>query len=450
VADDRWPRESVEQRHGVDDRDALHASGVALGERQPDRRAPAVAHERDLRHLERGEELLYESDVGGQRVSETSGLARTPEARQVGGYPAASLEECQPVVGARGDAVEIQRRGAGGRGTAIEDRRSAELDRVLVDVNPCPPPARITSPAMSAIATRTLCLGDAIVDLVGERPGRALTEIDRFSPHLGGVSANVAVVAARAGARVALVGGAGDDEWGRWLRHQLLEARVDVSLFDLIPGLETPLAFVTLDAGGEPAYHLRGELTGTFARAVAGRLDDVVRESAALFISTNTLVDAQERELTMRARTLALELERPLIFDANVRLHRWSSRTDAAATANACVRGALLVRANRVEAELMTGEEDPERAAVALVKAGARLVVLTLGAEGAILRGALRADVPGVASMVRSTAGAGDALTGTLLARLALSGFYLSSVAAALPEAVSAAAAACERWGAVD
>ena len=44
----------------------------------------------------------------------------------------------------------------------------------------------------------------------------------------------------------------------------------------------------------------------------------------------------------------------------------------------------------------MTGEDDPERAALALVKAGARMVVITLGAEGAILRGELRADVAGV------------------------------------------------------
>ena len=41
----------------------------------------------------------------------------------------------------------------------------------------------------------------------------------------------------------------------------------------------------------------------------------------------------------MRARELALELGRPVIFDANLRLHRWSSRSDAAASANACVRG---------------------------------------------------------------------------------------------------------------
>jgi sugar/nucleoside kinase (ribokinase family) len=295
-----------------------------------------------------------------------------------------------------------------------------------------------------------LCLGEALVDMVGERPGRPLAEVDCFSRHFGGAAANVAVVAAQAGARVALAGAAGDDEWGVWLLERLKQARVDVSLFELLPGVETPLAFVTVDGDGEPTYHLRGDNTGTIVRVLSDRLQDAVGESAALFLTTNTLVDVDERALTMRARELALGLERPVIFDANLRLHRWSSRTDAAASANACVPGALLLRANRAEAELMTGETDPERAATALVKAGAKLVVLTLGPDGALLRGALRADVPGVPCQVLNTAGAGDVLTGTLLARLALSGFYPSSVAAALPEAVEAAARTCERWGAVD
>jgi sugar/nucleoside kinase (ribokinase family) len=293
-------------------------------------------------------------------------------------------------------------------------------------------------------------LGEALVDMVGEQRGRRLPEISRFSPHFGGVAANVALVAAEAGARVALAGGAGDDVWGAWLLERLREARVDVSLFELIPGMETPLAFVSVDEDGQPSYELRGDPAGTTVRALADRLEEAVADSAALFINTNTLVDRAERELTMEARALALERDQPVIFDANVRLHRWDSRTDAAASSNACVPGALLVRANRAEAELMTGESDPERAATALVKGGARLVVLTLGSEGALLRGALRADVPGVPAKVVNTAGAGDVLTGTLLARLALSGFYPSAVAAGLPEAVEAAARTCEKWGAVD
>jgi sugar/nucleoside kinase (ribokinase family) len=76
--------------------------------------------------------------------------------------------------------------------------------------------------------------------------------------------------------------------------------------------------------------------------------------------------------------------------------------------------------------------------------------VLTLGPEGALLRGELRLDVSGRPANVRSTIGAGDVLTGVLLARLATSGYYPPAAAASLPEAVAQSALACERWGALD
>lgn len=298
--------------------------------------------------------------------------------------------------------------------------------------------------------TRTLCLGEALVDLICERPLADPADADAFVPHFGGAVANVAVIAARAGAEVALAGGAGDDDWGVWLREGLVAAGVDVSLFELVEGVKTPLALVTLDPAAEPTYRIYGDGTGVIARALHSRLESAVRESAALFISSNTLVGADERALTMRARQLALEHQRHVIFDPNLRLHRWSTRADAQASANACVPGALLVRCNLPEAQLMTGEDDPERAALALVKAGARLVVITFGPHGAMLRGELRADAPGVQARVFSTVGAGDALSGTLLASLAKTGFYPAAVAASLRQAVVEAARACERWGAVE
>jgi sugar/nucleoside kinase (ribokinase family) len=78
------------------------------------------------------------------------------------------------------------------------------------------------------------------------------------------------------------------------------------------------------------------------------------------------------------------------------------------------------------------------------------MVVITLGARGAILRGQLRADAPGVSARVVSTVGAGDVLTGILLGKLGLSGFYPPAVAAAMREAVAESARACERWGALE
>jgi sugar/nucleoside kinase (ribokinase family) len=297
---------------------------------------------------------------------------------------------------------------------------------------------------------RVLCLGEALVDLICERPVDGLAAADAFVPHFGGAVSNVAVFAARAGASVALAGGAGEDAWGAWLRERLVAEGVDVSLFALRPGLQTPVAAVAVSAAGEASYAIYGDAIGSVVDALGEEASDAVADSAALFLSSNTLVGAQEREVSMRAREVALSLKRPVLFDPNLRLNRWTSRAEAAASANACVPGALLVRCNAFEASVMTGEDDPERAASALVKAGARLVVITLGPGGALLRGEQRADVKGVPVQVRSTIGAGDAVTGLLLARLALAGFYPSAAAAALPDAMAAGAAACERWGALE
>jgi fructokinase len=292
----------------------------------------------------------------------------------------------------------------------------------------------------------TLCLGEALVDLVCERPLRDVAEADAFVPSCGGVAANVAITAARHGASVALAGAAGDDPWGRWLRARLERERVDTRWFELREDARTPVAFVAVDRDGEPRYELYdGDGRGVLS-ALEQHGEAALDACDALFLTTNQLVDEQQREVVLALRDRALADGKAVVFDPNVRLHRWALRSHAQAMANACVKGALLVRATVEEAALMTGESDPEMAARALLKGGARIVVLTAGARGAMLRGELRLDVPAVPAQVRSTMGAGDTLTGILLAHLARSAWYPAAAAAALPEAVAEAARATERW----
>ena len=294
-----------------------------------------------------------------------------------------------------------------------------------------------------------LCLGEALVDLVCERPVASLAEADAFVPHFGGAIANVAVVAARAGAEVSLAGGVGDDAWGDWLRARLAAEGVGLEWFIQRPGVTTPIAFVVLDDDGEPTYQIYGEGIGDSIVALGDRLEEAVEASSGLFVSSNTLVGEPERELTLRAREQALARDLPVIVDANLRLHRWRTAAEAAAETRALVPGALLVRCNTAEGRALTGEPEPEAAAASLLAMGARLAVVSRGAKGAILRGAFKADVPGVRAEPKSAIGAGDVLTGTLLAALARTGYYPASVAATLPDAVAAAARATERWSAV-
>lgn len=296
---------------------------------------------------------------------------------------------------------------------------------------------------------RVLLLGEALVDLVCERPVDNLAEAHAFVPHPGGAVANVAAVAARHGATVSLAGGAGNDPWGIWLRRELESEGVDTHWFRLLDGVHTPVAFVAVDHEGEPSFRIYGEGIAAVVGALAGEAEEAVAHSEALFFSSNTLVGEDEREVTMRARAHALSLGRPVLFDPNLRLHRWPTAARAAATAREAIAGAWLVRCTAAEAEVLTGEPEPESAASALLAAGAEHVVVTLGAEGALLRGpGLRRDVPGVPARTVDTTGAGDTLMGVLLARCAASAFYGPTLALALPEAVEKAARATEHFGA--
>lgn len=296
---------------------------------------------------------------------------------------------------------------------------------------------------------RILLLGEALVDLVCEHPVDDLAAAPSFVPHPGGSVANVAAVASRHGADVALAGGAGADAWGAWLRRGLEADGVDLEWFRLHEDIQTPVAFVAVDATGEPRFQIYGQEIAPTIAALADVVDDAVQRCGALFASSNTLVGEDERAVTMAARERALTLGRPVVFDPNLRLHRWPTAARAAAAARELVPGAMLVRCNAVEAEVLTGEADPAAAAESLLAAGAEHAIVTLGPRGALLRGGgMRADVPGVAAETVDTTGAGDTLTGILLARLAASAFYPPTLAMALPEAVERAARATEHYGA--
>jgi sugar/nucleoside kinase (ribokinase family) len=295
---------------------------------------------------------------------------------------------------------------------------------------------------------RTLCLGEALVDLVCEQHVERIADAPAFAPHFGGAVANVAVNAARCGAVVSLAGGCGDDPWGHWLRDRLEDEGVGLEPFVLDSSATTPLAFVTIDHAGEPSYLIYGSGIAAGIRAAADGLDDAVDTHDALFFTSNSLV-GDERILSMRARERALAAGKPVVFDPNLRLHRWSSVDEAIEASRACLPGATVVKANRDEARLLTGEDDPEQAAAALVSAGAVTAIVTLGPEGAVARGPVDVRVPGTPATVVSTVGAGDAFSGVVIAHLARAGYDLNALEAAMVEAVEVGARATERWSAV-
>ena len=76
----------------------------------------------------------------------------------------------------------------------------------------------------------------------------------------------------------------------------------------------------------------------------------------------------------------------------------------------------VAIKPNALEAECLTGECDPERAALALVDRGVQRVFISLGAQGMIAadkKELLR--LPGLATRVVNSTGAGDAATAAIV-----------------------------------
>ncbi len=278
------------------------------------------------------------------------------------------------------------------------------------------------------------------------------SDASAFRPHFGGALANVAVAASRGGAEVALAGGVGADPWGDWLRKGLEAEGVNLEWLASLEGVPTPVAFVTFDRHREPAFSVYGEGISATIGSLEGREEEAIEASVALVFGSNTLVGERERAVTALARRLALERGLPVLFDPNLRAGRWPDLSTALGLCREFARDVLVVRTNLEEGRWLSGLQDAraEDAAEAIVdQLGARIAVVTRGADGAVMRGEADGETGGHAVEVVSPLGAGDAFMGALTAALSERDFDPARAAEALEPATEAAARACTVWQAV-
>lgn len=310
----------------------------------------------------------------------------------------------------------------------------------------------LSSPVVSAPAGQPLiCLGEALVDLICPDPVHDHATARRFEVHCGGALANVAVAAARAGAPVGLASGCGDDDRGRMLRDWLAHHGVDLRFYGVVPGIPTPFAFAYLGVDLEPAFEIHGAGIDDAIASLHGREDEIAATAAAIVFGSNTLVDERSRTVTAAVCDRASALGVPLLFDPNLRPHRWPDEETARERCLPHVRTANVLRCNLREARWLLGDDglDAGAAAEALVALGPELAVVTAGTTPVVARGAFSADLAPPAVAVVSPLGAGDAFMGTLAAGLHAVDFDPARAGDALGDAVEQGARACTHLGAV-
>jgi 2-dehydro-3-deoxygluconokinase len=281
--------------------------------------------------------------------------------------------------------------------------------------------------------------------------GEAMVEFNqveerRFLQGFGGDTSNMAIAAARSGARAAYVTHVGGDEFGRLLLALWRAEGVETSGVLVDPEAPTAAYFVTHSEKGHAFSYLR-------AGSAASRMrpEDLPRSLLAqaryVHASGISLAISDSAADTVLAAFEAARADGARIsFDANVRPRLWPlARARALISAAAGMADCFFLSLE--DAQALSGLDAAEPILDWAFGLGARSVFLKLGAQGAMVSDRQRTErVPGIPVKAVDATGAGDCFCGAALARL-LAG---DTPWEAARYANAAAALATTGFGAVD
>lgn len=268
-------------------------------------------------------------------------------------------------------------------------------------------------------------VGSLHYDIMVDAPDRPMKgeTVTGFAwrPKFGGKGGNQAVAAARAGARVRMLGAVGDDDFGRFLLARLAEGDIDRSWVATLPGAASGMSVAISDASGDYGA--------------------VIVSGANLQIDLDAIANPS---LWIDARALVLQNETPVA--ANLAAARAARNVGAMVCLNAAPFRELpaefrelvdMLVVNAVEAEQLCGVEvdDLASAARAAEKLSSMFAssVVTAGGHGVAgcRRGFPSIELPALPVELVSTHGAGDVFVGSLAAGMAAGRPFGDSLTAA-------------------
>jgi ribokinase len=256
---------------------------------------------------------------------------------------------------------------------------------------------------------KILVVGSINMDLVvrvphAPIPGETVLGGD-FETYPGGKGANQAVAAARMRGEVTMVGRVGNDDFGDALIQNLVEDGIKTTQVIKDSSAATGVAMISVASDGENAIVVASGANMQVSVEDVNKVRPLMRETDILLV---------QLECPLETVTAAVELAKayqvPVIFNP----------APAQQLPRALLNNLDYLTPNQSELKHLTGEEDIDKAIQKLKDWGVKILILTLGANGArVITQDMDEHLPSFEVTAVDTTAAGDAFNGALAVALA-------------------------------
>ncbi len=171
-----------------------------------------------------------------------------------------------------------------------------------------------------------LAVGETLVDFISNRRATSLRTADEFTRYLGGQPTNVAVYAAKLGARSAVLSMVSQDRFGEFLEEELRYHGVDTRHLLKSDQLPTTSVFLTRTKG-EPDFQVnRGADT---LLTIQETSEELIKHSKVVHTSCFALSREPTRSAVRRALRLAKRHDKIVSLDPNYNPRVWPDKIEA-------------------------------------------------------------------------------------------------------------------------
>jgi len=261
-----------------------------------------------------------------------------------------------------------------------------------------------------------LTVGELLIDMISADYDDGSFSSNTYNKFFGGSPSNIAMNVKKLGANSLVASAIGEDGLGKFLINNLKNANMDTSYIQELDYATSMVLVTKSKTSPVPIFYRAADYHLSYTL----KLEEALKNSKIVHFSCWPISKMPARDTVERVIKEARKNNTLVCFDPNYHPMIWQKGEDGIEYVKSIIGKVDIIKPSEDDAERLFGKDSYENQIEKFLKLGAKLVIMTLSKDGAIVSNGeetIRFDA--LATEVVDTTGAGDAFW---------SGFYASIV----------------------